>query len=57
MLLSTRNLKLKVPKKKIAAKFIGPFRVLDAIGKQAYRLALPTSYQIHNVFYVSLLEL
>ena len=56
VLLSTKNLRLKVPKKKMAAKFIGPFRITDAVGKQAYRLALPTSYQIHNVFHVSLLE-
>ena len=56
MLLSTKNLKLKVPKKKIAAKFIGPFQVLDAVGKQAYYLALLTLYQMHNVFHVSLLE-
>ena len=47
---------MKVPKKKMAAKFIGPFRITDAVGKQAYRLALPTSYRIHNVFHVSLLE-
>ena len=50
-------MKLKVLKKKIAAKFIGPFRITDAVRKQAYRLALPTSYKIYNVFYVSLLEL
>ena len=56
-MLSTKNLRLDVPKKKIAAKFIGPFRVLDAIGKQAYRLALPTLYYIYNVFYMLLLEL
>ena len=46
-----------MPKKKMAAKYIGPFRITDAVGKQAYRLALPSSYKIHNVFYVSLLEL
>ena len=55
-MLSTRNLKFKVFKK-LSPKFIGPFRVLDPIGSQAYRLALPDQYeQIHNVFYVSLLE-
>ena len=45
-----------MPKKKIAARYVGPFRVRDAIGKQAYRLTLPTSYKIYNVFHVSLLE-
>ena len=57
VLLSTKNLRLDVPKKKMAARFVGPFRITDAIGKQAYRLALLTLYRIYNVFYVSLLEL
>jgi hypothetical protein len=31
--------------------------MLDTIGAQAYRLALPKEYErIHDVFYVSLLE-
>jgi transposase InsO family protein len=38
--LSTRNLKLKTPSSKLSPKFIGPFRVLDVIGTQAYRLSL-----------------
>ena len=53
-MLSTRNLKFKVSIK-LSPKFIGPFRVLDPIGSQAYRLSLPDQY--HNVFHVSLLEL
>ena len=57
VLLSTKNLRLPVPKKKLAARFIGPFRVRDAVGKQVYRLSLPTTYKIYNVFHVSLLEL
>jgi hypothetical protein len=57
VLLSTRNLNLKYqPNKKLSGKFIGPFRIQSAIGTQAYRLLLPPSYRIHNVFHVSLLE-
>ena len=57
VLLSTKNLKLKLPAKKLSPRFIGPFRVLQRIGQQAYRLALPEQYsRIHNVFHVSLLE-
>ena len=57
MLLLTKNLRLDILKKKIAARFVGPFRITDAVGKQAYRLVLLTLYRIYNVFYVSLLEL
>jgi transposase InsO family protein len=57
VMLSTRNIKLKTPSKKLAPRFIGPFRVLNAVGSQAYRLCLPEQYsRIHNVFHVSLLE-
>ena len=46
-----------MPQKKLAPRFIGPFRVLERIGTQAYRLALPEQYsRLHNVFSVSLLE-
>ena len=55
--LSTRNLRLKSPSRKLAPNFLGPFRVLDKVGKQAYRLALPEQYsRLHNVFPISLLQ-
>ena len=57
VVLSTQNLKLKVPHKKLAPRFIGPFKILERIGQQAYRLALPQKYdRLHNVFSISLLE-
>jgi hypothetical protein len=37
--LSTKNLRLK--HQKLAPRWIGPFRILERIGAQAYRLALP----------------
>ena len=53
--LSTANLKLK--DKKLQPKFIGPFRVTERIGNQAYRLALPSQYdRLHDVFPIQLLE-
>ena len=54
--LSTKYLKLKQTSKKLNPRFIGPFRVAEAIGKQAYRLHLPPQYRVHPVFHVSLLE-
>jgi hypothetical protein len=41
---------------KLAARFCGPFEILKRIGPVAYRIALPTSMNVHNVFHVSLLK-
>ena len=56
VLLSTKNLKLKRPKKSLWPKFVGPFRILEPCGKLAYRLDLPSSWRIHNVLNISRLE-
>ncbi len=37
-------------------KFIESFQIINLINKQAYWLALPAHYRIHNVFYVSYLK-
>ncbi len=36
--------------KKLESKFFGPFRILYVVGKQTYKLELPTKWKIHNVF-------
>jgi hypothetical protein len=38
-------------------KFLGPFRIVEVIEKQIYRLKfLSTYFRIHDIFYIFLLE-
>ena len=56
VMLRTTNLKTERPSKKLDVRLLGPFKVVKIVGLQAYRLSLPTSYKMHPVFHVSLLE-
>ncbi|CAJ0966428.1 unnamed protein product [Ranitomeya imitator] len=54
--LSSRNLRLKIPSKKLGPKFVGPFKVVQVVNSAAVRLDIPSSWRINSVFHVSLLK-
>jgi len=57
VMLSTKNLRLTRPSKKLSEKYLGPFEVVRVTGSGlAYELKLPPSWRIFNTFHVSLLE-
>ncbi|KAL5558423.1 hypothetical protein UlMin_034634 [Ulmus minor] len=44
-------------KGKLSPRYIGPFEILERIGKVAYKLALPSELSaVHNVFHVLMLR-
>ena len=58
VLVHTKNLPIKVPGlRKLKPLWVGPFRVIHAIGTNAYELDLPATLErLHPVFNVSVLK-
>ncbi|KAH7557890.1 reverse transcriptase [Bipolaris maydis] len=54
--LSRQNLKTKRPCRKLDNLRVGPFEILEEIGKVNYKLKLPQGMRIHPVFHKKLLE-
>ena len=44
-------------RRKLSPRYVGPYEVLEKVGKVAYRLALPLSFpNVHLVFHVFMLR-
>ncbi len=54
--LSTRDLRLRLPCKKLSPRNVGPFKILRQITPVSFHLALPNHYCISPTFHVSLLK-
>ncbi len=53
--LRVKNITIERPSQKLDWQKCGSHCILERIEKIAYRLNLPASFQIHNIFHVSLL--
>ncbi|CAJ0966396.1 unnamed protein product [Ranitomeya imitator] len=54
--LSSRHVPMKVSSPKFKPRFIGPYKISEIINPVSFRLALPASFAIYDVFHRSLLR-
>jgi hypothetical protein len=54
--LDAKNVNLKTKSDKLTEQRLGPFKVIKKISNRAYRLELPETMKIHDVFYIGLLS-
>ena len=50
------NISTGAPSKKLAAKHFGPYTILEPVGLSSYRLDIPATWKVHNIFHAGLLS-
>ena len=51
--LSTKDIKINRPSRKLAEQQLGPFKIIKVVSPNAVKLKLPMSFKIHDVINVS----
>ncbi|KAL0157403.1 hypothetical protein M9458_048649 [Cirrhinus mrigala] len=54
--LSTRDLRLRQPCRKLSPRYVGPFKIIKQITPVSFRLDLPAEYRVSPTFHVSLFK-
>lgn len=54
--LSTKHLPLRSVSRKLSALWAGPYEIVQQISDVAFRLSLPSTWNVHDVFHVSQLK-
>ena len=54
--LEATHLRINYPLRKLAPKWLGLFEILQVLSPLTYRLKLPLTWKIHDVFHASLLS-
>jgi hypothetical protein len=54
--LSSKDISLSCPSRKLTARQLGPYEVIERTGELTYRLSLPPSMHQHPVFHVDRLS-
>jgi hypothetical protein len=54
--LATKNISIKRPSKKLNYKYIRPYKIIQKISENNYKLDLPPKVKLHPIFHIALLE-